>query len=536
MILDDLARKTLNIEYIHSRIRVFSPYGKKLKEELKTYSKKDLKELSMAYNRLEKVVNAIEKKGHVFSDLRDKFKKVMTLDQTFLRIGEDQVLTVTEFFELKTFLFLLIDIEKLLKKTKLDLPAPYQVTRIEVLEKLLDPNDYQVKSFYVYDNYSKKLSKIRRDLKEETGRKDKAYKKIIEDLQLDYQLKIKRSGEIIVDKNNKNLIEKFKVDDRLYYQNENIMSVIFSIKSSDLLQAYIKKIDHLKILEEKEADKIRKDLTIRIKDELESLIDNYESIGLLDLLMGKAYFSLAFKGVKPNIQEDTILDITEGRHIIVEENLRQSKKEYMSISIQGKSGVTLITGANMGGKTVSLKMIGLLLYIAQLGLFVPAKKFSFSPIDFIRTSIGDAQDINKGLSSFGAEIEVIKRASDMNGFGLLLVDELARGTNPVEGYALSKGIIDFFKKKNMITIISTHFDALTSQGVKHYQVKGLKAIDESINVETIDEYMDYRLVSVDSNKSVPKDALNIAKLLGLKDEIIKNAEKYLLEGSDGSGK
>src|SRR6056297_279342 len=213
----------------------------------------------------------------------------------------------------------------------------------------------------------------------------------------------------------KTIHEKFEGDNRVYYQNENIMSVIFSIKSSELLKDHIEKIDHLKVIEEKEVDKIRKDLTLRIKDELDLLKDNYESIGHLDLLMGKAYFSLAFNGVKPEIREEPSLAIEDGRHIIVEENLRQKKKEYIPISIETSSGVTLITGANMGGKTVSLKMIGLLFYIAQLGLFVPAKSFSFHPIDFIRTSIGDAQDIHKGLSSFGAEIEVIKVATVMNG-------------------------------------------------------------------------------------------------------------------------
>jgi DNA mismatch repair ATPase MutS len=536
MILDDLARETLDISYVYSKIRVYSPFGKKLKEGLKTYNTQNIEGLSLAYDRLEKLIMAIEKKGHVFSELREKFKQVMTLDQSFSRIEKDQVLTVTELFEIKTFLFLLIEMEVLINKANVDLPKRYQVHRIEVIEKLLDPNDYQVKSFYIYDNYSKKLSNIRKALKEETVKKDKAYKKIIEDLQKDYALKIKRSGEIVVDKNNKKLIEKFEKDQRVYYQNENIMSVIFSIKSSELLEEHIEKIDHLKVLEEKEVDKIRKDLTVRIKSELALLKDNYESIGYLDLLMGKAYFSLAFNGVKPRIEEKPRLKIEAGRHIIVEENLRKKEKEYIPISIETNAGVTLITGANMGGKTVSLKMIGLLLYIAQLGLFVPAKTFSFHPIDFIRTSIGDAQDIHKGLSSFGAEIEVIKGATLTNGFGLLLVDELARGTNPIEGYALSKGIIDFFKNKEMMTIISTHFDGLADDDLKHYQVKGLKEINESIDVETIDEHMDYRLIPVQSDKSVPKDALNIAKLLGLTDEILRSAEKYLLKGSEGSGK
>ncbi len=102
----------------------------------------------------------------------------------------------------------------------------------------------------------------------------------------------------------------------------------------------------------------------------------------------------------------------------------------------------------MGGKTVTLRLVGMLSAMAQMGLYVPAEAMEFSMRDFIFISMGDAQDADMGLSTFGAEIvkisDVVERADKD---GLILIDELARGTNPKEGYAISKAIINYLKSK-----------------------------------------------------------------------------------------
>ena len=123
---------------------------------------------------------------------------------------------------------------------------------------------------------------------------------------------------------------------------------------------------------------------------------------------------------------------------------------------------------------------------------------------------------------------------------ILLIDEIASGTNPVEGLALTKSIIDYLKKKTYISLITTHFEAVTEEkDIVNMQVRGLADADfrkldselhianrkERINI--ISRYMDYRLYTVTENREIPKDALNIAKMLGLSDEIINGAKKYI---------
>jgi len=224
------------------------------------------------------------------------------------------------------------------------------------------------------------------------------------------------------------------------------------------------------------------------------------------------------------------LVLKNGRHPLVEAGLRKKGKAFTPVSVSLNQGVALITGANMGGKTVSLKMIGLLAAMAQYGFLVPADHMELSMNAFIYISAGDEQSIDLGLSTFGAEIRSIKEALlKSEEQGLVLIDELARGTNPHEGYAISKAIINYLSDKPCITVITTHFDGLAREGIRHLQVKGLRNIDfQSIkDPEAISEYMDYTLIEVESESRVPQDAIKISRLMGVPEEILKNAEEIM---------
>jgi dsDNA-specific endonuclease/ATPase MutS2 len=160
--------------------------------------------------------------------------------------------------------------------------------------------------------------------------------------------------------------------------------------------------------------------------------------------------------------------------------------------------------------------------------------------------IGDNQSVDRGLSSFGGEMEALKEILD-NGTerSIVLIDEIASGTNPAEGFALTKSIVNYLSDKPYISLVTTHFDNVSSgENVKDMQVAGLSGVDftklereiryanrrERINI--IAKYMDYRLCNVTRGKEVPKDALNIAKMLGLNKNIIENAKKYLEGGKN----
>lgn len=160
---------------------------------------------------------------------------------------------------------------------------------------------------------------------------------------------------------------------------------------------------------------------------------------------------------------------------------------------------------------------------------------------FIKVSIGDLQSMDKGLSTFGGEIKLISDAVEKsNEKGLILIDELARGTNPEEGYAISKALVQYLKDKQSITLITTHYDNIgNTEGVEHLQVIGLSNMDfdkldkelkedSKDKIDIINKYMDYRLKKVDKTTGeTPRDAINIARIMGLDGRIIEIAEKYL---------
>jgi DNA mismatch repair protein MutS2 len=138
--------------------------------------------------------------------------------------------------------------------------------------------------------------------------------------------------------------------------------------------------------------------------------------------------------------------------------------------------------------------------------------------------------LDSGLSTFGSEMKSMKEMLYMLDMqGMILIDELARGTNPREGFAISAGIIKYLKKKPCITLITTHFDGLIQEGIKHLQVKGLQNVDyEKVgHPEIISEYMDYTLIEIEEEAKVPKDAINISRLIGVPEEILEEAERII---------
>lgn len=296
----------------------------------------------------------------------------------------------------------------------------------------------------------------------------------------------------------------------------------------------------LKDKEEREEYRIKQNLSKQVGKYSKELFKNMASIGKMDFILGKAVFAIKIDGAKPKITRKHRIKIVEGRHPKVEEFLDSKGLKFIPISIELKKGVSCITGANMGGKTVSLKLVGLLTAMAQYGLMVPAREMTLGLNGFIKTSIGDPQSTDKGLSTFGGEIKLIQQAIERSQEkGLILIDELARGTNPEEGYAISKAIVEHLGQKESITLLTTHYDHIgTMDKVVHFQVVGLSNVDldqlqsqleyaKDHEIDIINKYMDYRLKAVDKTTKVPKEAINIARIMGLDQQIIHRAEKYL---------
>ncbi|KXG76209.1 lysine 5,6-aminomutase reactivase ATPase KamC [Thermotalea metallivorans] len=540
MFLSERVFKNLDLDYIFGRLTVYTPYGEAMKKSMKPYLPCDREALETELDRIEKMIFLIEKDRYTFVEMRTLLKHIKDLRGSFRRVEEQIPLNLVELFEIKTFTGLLEKLSGYQAKLKWDWPEDLQIQAIPALKKLLDPQESGIHTFYIYDEYSENLKGLRETMRQVEAEINREKIRKRDQVQEQLNIKIRANGEITVNKHNKALIDMIENCEGLIYSSETYMNITYKIKMDVRVEELLKRLEELKLQEEQEEFKVRQFLTEEIGQHLEGLYHNIRAIGALDLLMAKAYLAIGMDGVKPLVTGEETIEILEGRHIKVEDHLTKQGKAFTPITLRLKNGVTCITGANMGGKTVSLKLIGLMTAMAQYGLFVPAKRMCFSPKEYIFFSLGDLQSVDMGLSTFGAEIleiqRILQRAEEN---GLILIDELARGTNPAEGYAISKAIIEYLKDKASTTVITTHFDGLAEmEGVVHLQVRGLAHVDFQLlkqqmqergilGIDVIHQYMDYRLEEIEDERKIPRDAISIARLMGLQEEILQQAERYL---------
>ena len=284
--------------------------------------------------------------------------------------------------------------------------------------------------------------------------------------------------------------------------------------------------------EEAEERTVRAAMCEALKPHLDMLLESTETVGELDLLIQKALFAVRYGGVMPKITESS-LELTDMINPQICDLLEQKGRRFVPVSIALERGATVITGANMGGKSVALKTLALNVLLFHAGFLVCAAKARMPMFESVRMLFDDLQSVQSGLSGFGSEIVEFSKALDEveAGFSLFLLDEFARGTNPDEGAVIVQAVTRYLNGVNAISVLSTHYDRVAEAASRHYQIIGLKDVDpEQIRrelaagdrdgVAVIARHMNYGLYRVEGKADCPKDALHICRMLSLKPEIL----------------
>lgn len=531
-------RRETGFDYVVSALDVLTPFGSKQLKEQKPFFPGQEEELRKELERVERMMDiAIESPGDIAS-LREIFMVIK--DNTFsIERAATSVLSVVEIFELKS---LLLQMEKTgWFSEKLSFPDEFAPEDVGSLLDVLDPEGERINTFYIYDSFSQELSRLRNEKKEkerEVRKRQKAGKELMKQK---YGLALTPRFELVVSKSDRQSIKMIDEISEMTRIDEDYMSVTFSLAPDEEVEKLMKECDELIRKIEEEEFGVRERLSEEISKYEEVLLENCRRIGRLDATLSKALYAEKHNCVMPEITEEHLLEFRDGRHLQLEETLRGKDLEYCPVSMKLGDGVTCITGANMGGKTISLKLAGMVSILAQYGFFVPCAEARVGLSNYMQILIGDSQSIERGLSSFGSEMEELKEIFDNSKErSLLLIDEIASGTNPAEGLALTRSIVDYLKQKPYITLLTTHFEAVTEDtDVRNLQVMGLAGadftrLDKEIRyanrkerIKIIAKYMDYRLKVVESGSEIPRDALNIAKMLGIDKDIIERAKEYI---------
>lgn len=532
-------RSETGLDYVMSQIDLNTPFGKNILKETKPFFPGEEEELRRELDKVDDMIAFAAANKREVEVLSEAFMEIKDATYTIER-SKKNILSVVELYEVKTLLLMMRKIQQICSNTNTPVPEEFLLEPTEALLDILDPNKDRLNTFYIYNEFSEKLKELRderRQIELSIRRQQKAKK---EEVKKAYGIVLTPKFDCSVSKSSGDL-EKYKAVPELEQVEEDYMTVTFKLKADEEVYKLTQQMEDLTTDIEEEETVVRQHLSLEISKFEEVLKDNCNKIGCLDVALGKALYSIKHNCVKPEITDEHILVIEEGRHLKVEDILTSKKKTYCPVSISLEDGVTCITGANMGGKTISLKLSGLVAILAQYGFFVPCKSAKVGLSNYMQILIGDSQSVERGLSSFGSEMEELKEILDhSDDRSLLLIDEIASGTNPVEGLALTRSLVDYLKEKPYITLITTHFEAVTEgEGIKNMQVRGLADVDfrqldselryanrkERINI--ISKYMDYRLYTVEKQGQIPKDALNIAKMLGINKEIIDGAKKYI---------
>lgn len=276
-------------------------------------------------------------------------------------------------------------------------------------------------------------------------------------------------------------------------------------------------LSELKNQENIEIEKILQILSSLFFDIINELENNFNLITILDFIFAKAKYSKELDCNCPKINDDKIIYLKNAKHPLLDQNIAVP----ITLEIGKTFSSLLITGPNTGGKTVTLKTVGLLTAMAQSGMHIPASsESSIYLFDNIFADIGDEQSILESLSTFSSHMtHIINILNEATSDSLVLVDELGSGTDPIEGASLALSILEYLKEHNITVLATTHYHEL-----KEYALltNGVENASCEFNLETLSPT--YRLLIGVPGKS---NAFAISQKLGLKQEILENAKKSI---------
>lgn len=273
----------------------------------------------------------------------------------------------------------------------------------------------------------------------------------------------------------------------------------------------------LKNKEEDEIDRILAELSANVGSFANSIKSSYECAVELNLIFAKAHLAYAMRASVPQLNNEGIIELRRARHPLIDKN----KVVPVDISLGTDFDTIVITGPNTGGKTVSIKTIGLMSLMAMCGLMLPVDDRSrISVFDHVLADIGDEQSIEQSLSTFSSHmtkiVSILEEADDRS---LVLIDELGAGTDPIEGAALAVSILEQLRNQGAKIAATTHYAEL-----KSYALQTPGVINGSCEFDVQSLKPTYRLLIGIPGRS---NAFAISKRLGISDEIIEHAQELV---------
>ncbi len=420
----------------------------------------------------------------------------------------------------------LLDIASLLRSARMmldyiSMDKPYTTSLDEIFQRLI-PNrnleDVIVRSILsedvISDDASPKLAEIRRKIRAANNKIKDTLQRFIGGERIKYlqeNIVTMRNGRYVV------LVKsEYKNELKGLVHDTSASGATLFVEPMSVVEAN-NELKGLAAAESHEIERILSEISASVADFSSAVSGNYHNIVEISFYFAAASLAIQMKAERPEIHEGRYVELKRAKHPLIP----RDKVVPIDISVGRDYDTLVITGPNTGGKTVSLKTLGLLTLMAQSGLQIPADEDSKIGIfDRILVDIGDEQSIEASLSTFSSHmvnvVDIIENTTDKS---MVLFDELGSGTDPVEGAALATAILEKTREMGAVTVATTHYSELKVYALETPRVENASC---EFNVETLRPT--YRLIMGTPGKS---NAFAISEKLGLSDEIIKRAKKLI---------
>lgn len=396
------------------------------------------------------------------------------------------------------------------KGKDLGIPLAYYEENLVGMEEVLEEIHRTIRHGHVDDYASKRLHQLRVAIAQAEGKVRDKTERILKQNQsyMSDQFITVRNGRLCVPlkKSAKGKVKGQVID-------QSATGTTLFIEPAEVRTIH-EEIENLRIEEENEVQTILYILTAMVLEQEEAFEENIRYMERLDYIFAKGAYSQQIKGVSPIFHEERSIHLEEAQHPLME----SSSTIPLNFDIGRDNQGIVITGPNTGGKTVAIKTVGLLSYMAQCGLHVPAKKATMCMHSNILCDIGDGQNIQDNLSTFSSHIKrVLYILEHCTNESLVIMDELGSGTDPTEGMGIAIAILQALKEVAGLYLVTTHYPE-----VKRYArlEGGVMNARMTFDLETLQPQ--YQLIIGEAGESC---ALQIAKSLGMPQSLLQRAEQ-----------
>lgn len=304
-----------------------------------------------------------------------------------------------------------------------------------------------------------------------------------------------------------------------FIHDRSASGATFFIEPEEVLEMN-NELRSLAVDEKEEVERILHELSVRVGALSERLKMDVELLEEMDGYYARAEYAYKLSCVKPELNDKGIVAVDSGRHPLID----KTKVVPVTVSLGKDYRILLISGPNTGGKTVTLKMIGLFCLMAECGLFIPAKRAEISVFEEIYCDVGDSQSIEESLSTFSSHmknvVEIVNRAGENT---LVLMDELGGGTDPEEGQAIAKAVVSHLLSTGCAGVVTTHYSTLKEYA---FSAKGIENACMEFDNDTLKPLYVIKIGLPGSS-----NAIAISRRLGLKESVLQEATSNLSEGT-----